>query len=114
MKRLRALAAVLGCLAMLAAALMSVAAAATPSSAPPATQQSAVGEQPCNHCDDCGGPACPAPMATCLQACAGVAPSLAAAAFHLPAIETGEAHRPPPSAPLRGLSPPPDPFPPRA
>ena len=113
MKRLRALAAVLGCLAILASSVASVAAAAAPFSAPPVSQPSAV-DQPCSHCDDCDGTPCPAPMATCLQACAGVAPSLAVDAFHLPAVETGQARWSPQPTRLRGLSPPPDPFPPRA
>ena len=53
MKRFRALAGLLSCLAVLAGGFMTVAAAAVPSS-PPVTERSALGE-PCSHCDDCGG-----------------------------------------------------------
>jgi len=43
-----------------------------------------------------------------------VAPSLAVAAFRLPAVETGHASRSLRAIVLNGLSPPPDPLPPRA
>jgi len=112
MKRFRALAAILGCLAVLAGGFMTVAAAAA--SSRPGAEKSAIGEQPCSHCDDCGSMPCPAPTATCLQACTSVAPSLVVAAFRLPAVATGRASWPPRALILSGLSPPPDPFPPRA
>jgi hypothetical protein len=112
MQRLRALAALLGCLAVLAGGFLTVAAAAVPSSPPP-TERSAMGE-PCSHCEDCGNTSCPAPTATCLQACTSVAPSLAVVSFRLPAIETGHASWSLHTTILSGLSPPPDPFPPRA
>jgi hypothetical protein len=111
MHRLRALAAVLGCLAVLAGGFMTVAAAAVPSS-PPVTERSAVGE-PCSHCDDCGGTSCPAPTTACVQVCTSVAPSLAVVAFRLPAIEPSQAPSSLRAIILSGLSPPPDPFPPR-
>jgi hypothetical protein len=110
-KHFRTLAAVLGCLAVLAGGFMTVAAAAA--SMPPGTEKSAIGDQPCSHCDDCGGASCPAPTVTCLQACTSVAPSLAVAAFWLPAVETGSASLSLRAIILSGLSPPPDPFPPR-
>jgi hypothetical protein len=113
MKRGRALAAILGCLAVLAGGFMTVAAAAVPSG-PPMTEQSAIGEQPCSHCEDCGNTSCPAPTATCVQACFSVAPSLAVTTFRLPAIEIGHASWSLRATILSGLSPPPDPFPPRA
>ena len=112
MKRFRALAAVLGCLAVLAGGFMTVAAAAL--SNPPVTEKSAIGGQPCSHCDDCGNTPCPAPTATCLQACTSVAPSLAVVAFRLPPVETGQSSWSLRAIVLNGLSPPPDPFPPRA
>jgi hypothetical protein len=90
---------------------MTVAAAAVPSSLP-STERNTVGE-PCRHCDDCGGTPCPAPTATCVQACTSVAPSLAVVTFRLPTSETGPAPRPLRATILSGLSPPPDPFPPR-
>lgn len=110
MKRLRALAAVLGCLAILAGGLTTVAAAA-----PPVAPATSAMEAPCAHCDDCNSVPCPTPAAACLPACVGVAPSLAATAVALPMpAVAGEASRPAPPARLTGLSPPPDPFPPRA
>jgi hypothetical protein len=112
MQRVRALAAVLGCLAILAGGFMTVAGAAVASS-PPSTERNTVSE-PCSHCDDCSGAPCPAPTATCVQACTSVAPSLAAVAFRLPAVETGHASWSLRAIVLSGLSPPPDPFPPRA
>ncbi|HTB35855.1 MAG TPA: hypothetical protein VK777_02180 [Reyranella sp.] len=112
MKRFRALAAVLGCFAILAGGFMTVAAAATPSS-PPSSARNSVGE-PCSHCADCGSTHCPAPTITCAQACTGVAPWLAVVAFRLPAVETGHASWSLRAIVLSGLSPPPDPFPPRA
>jgi hypothetical protein len=112
MHRFRALAAVLGCLAVLAGGFMTVAAAASLSS-PPLSEKSAIGGQPCSHCEDCGGTSCPAPTVACVQACISVAPTLAVVAFRLPAVETGEAPRSLRAAILSGLSPPPDPLPPR-
>jgi hypothetical protein len=111
MKRLRALAAFLGCLAVLAGGFMTVAAAAA-TSAPPMTERNAVGE-PCRHCEDCSGTPCPAPTTTCVQACTSVAPSLAVVAFRLPAIESGHTAWSLRATFLSGLSPLPDPFPPR-
>ena len=113
MKRIRALAAVLGCLAVLASAFMTVAAASVPAKSLATERASA--NAPCTHCDECDGAPCPAPTATCLQACVGVAPSLAVTAIFPPTPSlAGEAFRPLRPALLSGLSPPPDPFPPRA
>jgi hypothetical protein len=111
MKRFRALAAVLGCLAILAGGFMTVAAAAA--SRAPVVEKSAIGGQPCSHCDDCAGTSCPAPSTACVQACMSVAPSLGAVAFELPVISTGHASWSFRAIALSGLSPPPDPFPPR-
>jgi hypothetical protein len=112
MKRLRALAAVLGCLAVLASGFMTVAAAMP--AGPSASERSAIGDQPCSHCDECGDAKCPMPAATCLQASSNAAPTLATATYDLPAIAAGTIHWPIGTSFLRGLSPPPDPFPPRA
>lgn len=113
MLRIRAFATLLACLAVLAGGFMSVAAAGVPAS-PPATELSALGE-PCSHCDECDGAPCPAPTMACLQACVGVAPSLGVPAVSLPTPSVAsEAFRPIRPAVLSGLSPPPDPFPPRA
>jgi hypothetical protein len=110
--RLRALAAVLGCLAVLAGGFMTVAASAASSPLP--SEKGAIGGQPCSHCEDCGSTPCPAPTAACVQACMSVAPSLVAVAFRLPAMAAGHAPRSLRTIVLSGLSPPPDPFPPRA
>ena len=111
MKRLRALAAILSCLAILASGFMNVAEAAPTGLS--TLQQAASGEQPCSHCDDCSGVPCPAPMATCLQA-TNVAPALATATVDLPAMSFDNIRWSLRSTSLSGLSPPPDPFPPRA
>ena len=104
MQRLRALAAVLGCLAVLAGGLMTVAAAAP---------LRVAAEAPCPHCDDCDAMPCPVPAATCQQPCTGGTPSLAAIAVAPPTGSTGETLRAARPDRLAGLSPPPDPFPPR-
>src|SRR5262245_2818266 len=98
-KRLRALVAFLGCLAVLASGLMTVA------SAMPV-------KTPCSHCDDCDAP-CPAPGAACLQACIGTPPPLMAADLTWPSGHSADTPRATHAASLSGLSPPPDPFPPR-
>ncbi|MGQ0581891.1 MAG: hypothetical protein ACT4O6_08140 [Reyranella sp.] len=108
MKRLRALAAVLGCLAVLAGSLMTVAAAT-----PAAPARSGM-DAPCAHCADCDGMPCPSSTAACVQACAGIVPSLAVVAASLPTLDSAaETFRLARTSMLRGLSPPPDPFPPR-
>jgi hypothetical protein len=107
MKRFRLLAAVLGCLAILAGGLSTVAVASTPSA-----ERLAVAE-PCTHCSDCDGTPCPPTAAGCVLSCAAVPPTLAVATFALPAIDTGKTAWPSRLATLSGLSPPPDPFPPR-
>jgi hypothetical protein len=112
MSRLRIIAAILGCLAVLASGLMTVAAAAVPSVSPAAERSTA--SAPCTHCDDCDGAPCPAPTAACVQACVGVPPSLTVATFRLPMAESGKVRWSPGAIVLSGLSPPPDPFPPRA
>jgi hypothetical protein len=110
MMRLRLLAAVLGCLAVLAGDLMTVA-AAMPAGAP-AAERSMAGA-PCMHCDDCDSVPCPAPTATCVQISPNATPMLATA-FDLPAIGFGQVRWLLRTTLLSGLSPPPDPFPPRA
>jgi len=112
MKRFRALAAVLGCLAVLASGVMTVAAAAVPSGAP-MSERSMAGE-PCSHCDDCDKTPCPMQMPDCLQVHSNAAPALVVAAVELPESRSVEVHWSPGVAPLIGLSSPPDPFPPRA
>jgi hypothetical protein len=113
MKRFRVLAAFLGCLAVLASGFMTVAAATT-SATPRAQEQNAIGEQPCGHCDECGGTPCPMPTATCLQMSPNTTSTLATATFDFWAMDASKVRWSSGATFLIGLSPPPDPFPPRA
>jgi hypothetical protein len=112
MLRLRALAALLSCLAVLAASFGAV--AATAAARPLVSQHSTVDGQPCSHCDDCDGVPCPKPAAACLQAGAVPSPALAAATIELPPLAFATVDWSLRTATLSGLSPPPDPFPPRS
>jgi hypothetical protein len=112
MMRLRALAAVFACLAILASGVMAVAAALPGAST--IVERSAATNAPCSHCDDCDGVPCPIPMPACAQAASSGMSVLAATAIDLPAFEPSLIDWPLASASLSGLSPPPDPFPPRA
>ncbi len=111
MKRLRALAALLSCLAILAGSFVTVAEAATVRAS--ADRNAAVGAEPCSHCDDCGGMPCPKPAAACLQVLSAGAPALAVASVELPAMDFQTVPWSPSTTAMSGLSPPPDPFPPR-
>ena len=108
----RRLAAFLGCLAVLASGFMTVAAAPVPSGAPVTERHLA--NAPCSNCDDCDGVPCPMPAASCLQVSSHAAPTLAPVTFDLPPIATVEVLWSLRITILSGLSPPPDPFPPRA
>ena len=112
MKRFRALAAIFACLAVLASGFVTVAAIAAPSGAP-ATERGAT-NAPCSHCDDCDGVPCPMPAASCLHVSSNAAPILVAETIDLPALDLGKVLWSVGAATLTGLSPPPDPFPPRA
>ncbi|MBN9536858.1 MAG: hypothetical protein IKE60_15575 [Reyranella sp.] len=112
MTRLRALSAFLACLAVLASGVMAVAAAMPGVST--AVERSAATNAPCSHCDDCDGVPCPIPMPACAQVGGSGVPVLAAMAIDLPAIGSSSIDWPVASTSLSGLSPPPDPFPPRA
>jgi hypothetical protein len=111
MKRFRSLAAVLGCLAVLAGGFMTVA-AAMPSGASAPERNTA--SAPCSHCDECDGVPCPMPAATCLQALSNATPTLTIGTIDLPAIGFSKICWSLRTTALSGLSPPPDPFPPRA
>ncbi len=113
MKRLRSFAAVWACLAVLASGFLSVAAIAAPAGAP-ATERSA-STPPCSHCPDCDGDGmpCPMPSTSCLHIASNVAPILGASAIALPTIDLGKILWSAGTSILIGLSPPPDPFPPR-
>ena len=110
--RLRLLAGLLGCLAVLASGLPAVAlASATMANAVP-TQSAA--SEPCSHCPDCDGSPCQPASAGCVLACVAAPPTLGVTEFALPAIAVATIPWPSRSMALSGLSPPPDPFPPRA
>lgn len=110
MDALRRVAAFLGCLAVLAGGVATVAAAA-PVDMPIVEQSSA--NVPCSHCPDCDGIPCPMSAADCLQVSLSAAPALVAAAVELPQIGSVVTRWILRSAMLSGLSLPPDPFPPR-
>jgi len=111
MRRLRLLAALLGCFAVLAASLPVVALDSAPSlnGAPAQTAAS----EPCDDCPDCQGGPCQPAMAGCVQTCVAAAPALGVASFSLDAVSTAESISLRPLAALHGRSPPPDPLPPR-
>ncbi|MGQ0581983.1 MAG: hypothetical protein ACT4O6_08610 [Reyranella sp.] len=106
MSRLRLFAGLLGCLAVLAAALPAIAIAAAP-------VQTAT-DEPCQHCPECdAGPCAPAAV-SCLQACVATPPTLGVETLDLPSLYTRKTSWPARAARLHGQSPPPDPFPPRS
>jgi len=105
------LSAFLACLAILAGAVTTVASARVLFDAPPAHQDATA---PCSHCDDCDSKVpCPMPMADCVQVHANAAPMVAVAAIALPQAIDGNTYWWPNDTSLTGLSPPPDPLPPR-
>jgi hypothetical protein len=112
MKRLRILSALLACLAVVAAGLPAFALAWAPSESP-ATEQTAVGALCTEHCPSCEGMPCPPTAAGCVVACVGLAPALGVAAFSLWMPPASSVAWPVRLAILHGLSPPPDPQPPR-
>ena len=116
MKRLRLLAGLLGCLAVVAAGLPTVAYAWMPSvpAASDTTAGTKVSALCSQHCPECEGMPCPPTAAGCVVACIGTMPSLVAAAVTLPPHDGRAEAWPGRFAALRGLSPPPDPSPPRS
>ena len=108
MLRRRALATVLACLAVLAGALNMAVAAPVAISA----GQSAMGA-PCTDCDDCDKVPCPMPLADCIQMHANPGPALLAAPLDLAAGASVAVQWSATHTTLSGLSPPPDPLPPR-
>ncbi|WP_300781128.1 hypothetical protein [Enhydrobacter sp.] len=114
MKRLRLLAGLLGCLAVVAAGLPTVAYAWMPSGSPASHAHTTVSALCSQHCPECEGMPCPPTAAGCVVACIGTMPSLVAAVAALP-LHAGRGEIwPVRLATLRGLSPPPDPSPPRS
>jgi hypothetical protein len=104
--RLRLLAGLLGCLAVLATGFSIAALGALPSKA--------VATAPCDEpCPDCKGAPCAPTMAVCGATCIAAPPALVAAVAAVPPAEDVRAHWHVASAALHGLTRPPDPFPPR-
>jgi hypothetical protein len=112
MKRLRALAALLGCLAVVAAVLPTVALAWAPAAAS-MTDQTAVDGLCSQKCPSCESAPCPPEATRCTVACVAVTPALGVAAFVLPSPLGDVSAWPHRLGPLHGLAPPPDPLPPR-
>jgi hypothetical protein len=111
MGRLRILAMVLSCLAVLAAGLPAIAFASAPAAI---DTMRMVGVEPCQHCPDCDSGKCAPGAMTCVASCLASLPTLGVAPFTLPAIEASRVIWPSRLAALHGLSSPPDPFPPRS
>ena len=111
MMRLRLLAGLLGCLAVLASGLPAVALASMPAASAAPAQTTAA--EPCSHCPDCDGSPCQPAAAGCVLACVAAPPTLGVAEFALPALDAATIPWPARLVLLTGLSPPPDPFPPR-
>jgi hypothetical protein len=109
MPRFRALAAVLACLAVFAGGLNVALAAHGIVS----VEHSAVGTS-CSDCNDCDKAPCPMPVADCIQMHANPGPALVAAPVELRAGPYVAVRWSPIDRMLSGLSPPPDPLPPRA
>jgi len=114
MVRLRFLSALLGCLAVLAAALPTVAYAWMPSASFADSSHAAIGTLCTQHCPECQGMPCPPSAAGCVVACVGMMPSLITATVTLAIPEGGSESWPDRFTTLHGLSPPPDPTPPRS
>jgi hypothetical protein len=110
MKAFRRLAAFLGCLAVIAA-ILPVTAFGWAKAADAAPARMAVSHT-CPNCHDCDP--CQTADAACSQVCVSPLPTLGAAGPVLPAIERGDVGVPGRLVVLHGLSPPPDPFPPRS
>jgi len=110
MKAFRRLAAILGCLAVISA-MLPLAAFGWTRAADAAPARTAVSDF-CPNCHDCDP--CRAVDATCAQVCVSPLPTLGASGPALPAIAPGDVGVPAGLAVLHGLSPPPDPFPPRS
>jgi len=114
MVRVRFLSALLGCLAVLASALPTVAYAWMPSTSSADHAHTAVGALCSQHCPECQGMPCPPSAAGCVIACVGMMPSLIAAGVTLAVPDSLSDIRVERFAALHGLSPPPDPTPPRS
>jgi hypothetical protein len=110
MKAFRRLSALLGCLAALLAILPTVAFAWT--KGVDSMSARVTTSEPCPNCHDCDP--CRAADMTCSQVCVSPLPTLLGAGPILPAMKLADDRAPGVLAVLHGLSPPPDPFPPRS
>jgi len=108
--RFRVLAAILACLAALAGVAGTAAAAGKSFS----TDARTMAATPCCDCDDCGTAPCPMPMSDCIQMHAPSGPALLAKATDSGVGGYVTIRWSPDDDFLSGLSPPPDPLPPRA
>ena len=107
MIRLRLLAGLLGCLAVLATGISVAAFGALPGKG--------VAAAPCDEpCTDCKGTPCAPTMAVCGATCIAAPPALVGAVVTMPAAEGVRSLWHVSSVMLHGLTRPPDPFPPRA
>lgn len=119
MMRLRLLAGLLGCLAMLTAGMPAVASASAGGGLPAqvaddgAPVQTVAFERD-HPCGDCGGTPCPPATAGCTTVCVNTPPALGTAGLIVPVATAGGTVWPVQLAVLDGLSPPPNPFPPRS
>jgi hypothetical protein len=105
--RLRLLAGLLGCLAVLVTGVSVAAFGALPSKA--------VAAAPCDEpCPDCKGTPCAPTMAVCGATCIATPPAMVAITLDLPTAKSAGETGLRSSAALHGLARPPDPFPPRA
>jgi hypothetical protein len=100
----------LACLAVFAGAVTTVASARAQFGAAVAQDRMTA---PCSHCDDCDKAPCPLPMSDCVQVHPNAAPMLAVTSVVLPQPADSFVYWWPGDMALSGLSPPPDPFPPR-
>jgi hypothetical protein len=104
--RLRLLAGLLGCLAVLAAGVSVAAFGSLPSTA--------VAAAPCDDpCTDCKGTPCAPTVAVCGATCIAAPPAMLSANVVAPTAERAGETRFASSVALQGLTRPPDPFPPR-
>lgn len=70
--------------------------------------------EPCTHCPDCDGAPCQPAMSGCVAVCVAGSPALGVTTFMLTVPAHDGAVWPTRIAALLGLSPPPDPLPPRS
>lgn len=71
-------------------------------------------DEPCTHCNDCDGAPCATPGSSCIAVCFASPPTLGVTTFTLTVPTHFGVVWPTRISILLGLSPPPDPLPPRA